>query len=142
MKRQIIDRSTVYSGYLTVERLNIKLADGTIVPRDIESHGDAAAVLPYDTGHRCAFVVRLFRAPFFNVTQEISLERACAGMIDDDVDDEAAALREAYEELGAAPVSLHGLERRADLVRPWRIDGETVLVPGILWGGGSARQGW
>jgi hypothetical protein len=46
MKPQIIDRTSAYKGYLTVEKLHIKLADGTVVSRDIETHGNAAAVLP------------------------------------------------------------------------------------------------
>lgn len=109
MKPQIVERSIGYTGYLTVERLRVKLADGTVVPRDIETHGDAAAVLPYDPERQCALVVRLFRAPVFCVTNEVIVEEACAGMIEGETD-EAAARREAYEELG---VSLHGLERVA-----------------------------
>jgi nudix-type nucleoside diphosphatase (YffH/AdpP family) len=77
-----------------------------VVSRDIETHGDAAAVLPYDIQHRCALVARLFRAPVFSVTQEEEIEEACAGMIEEE-QDEAAARREAAEELG---VSLHDLE--------------------------------
>jgi nudix-type nucleoside diphosphatase (YffH/AdpP family) len=116
VKPQIVGRSVAYTGYLTVEKLHIKLADGTLVFRDIEAHGDAAAVLPYDVERRCALVVRLFRAPVFSVTQEIAVEEACAGMIEKE-DDEAAARREASEELG---VALHGLERVA---RVWSSPG-------------------
>jgi len=99
VKPRIVDRSIAYSGYLTVEKLSIKLADGTTVSRDIEAHGDAAAVLPYDMGRRCALVVRLFRAPIFSITHEIAVEEACAGMIEGE-EDEAAARREAYEHSG------------------------------------------
>jgi len=109
VKPQIVDRSVAYSGYLTVEKLRIKLADGATVSREIEAHGDAAAVLPYDMQRGCALVARLFRAPVFSVTQEIIVEEACAGMIEDE-EDEATARREANEELG---VSLHALERVA-----------------------------
>lgn len=109
MKPRILDQRVAYSGYLTVKKLSVTLADGTTVSRDVETHGDAAAVLPYDTERRCALVVRLFRAPVFSVTQEIAVEEACAGMIEDE-DDEAAVRREAYEELG---VSLQALERVA-----------------------------
>jgi hypothetical protein len=92
VKPHIVDRSVAYSGYLTVEKLHIKLADGTMVSRDIEALGDAAAVLSYDMGRQCALVVHLFRAPVFSVTQEIAVEEACADMIEEE-DDEAAALR-------------------------------------------------
>jgi len=116
VKPEIMGRSVAYTGYLMVEKLHIKLADGTLVFRDIEAHGDAAAVLPYDVERRCALVVRLFRAPAFSVTREIAVEEACAGMIEKE-DDEAAARREASEELG---VALHGLERVA---RVWSSPG-------------------
>jgi nudix-type nucleoside diphosphatase (YffH/AdpP family) len=109
VKPRIVDRSVAYSGYLKVEKLSIKLADGSTVSRDVETHGDAAAVLPYDRERRCALVVRLFRAPVFCATQEIAVEEACAGMIEDE-GDEAAVRREAYEELG---VALQALERVA-----------------------------
>jgi nudix-type nucleoside diphosphatase (YffH/AdpP family) len=101
MKPRILERETVYGGYLTVERLRIRLADGAEVWRDIERHGDAVAVLPYDAERRVALVVRLFRAPVFDVTGEGVLEEACAGMIEDE-DAKTATRREASEELGVA----------------------------------------
>jgi nudix-type nucleoside diphosphatase (YffH/AdpP family) len=116
MKPEILDRRVAYSGYFTVETLRIRLADGFVVSRDVERHGDAAAVLPYDCARRCALVGRLFRAPVFDTTGEDSVEEACAGMIDHETD-EAAAGREAGEELG---VSLNALERVA---RVWSSPG-------------------
>jgi nudix-type nucleoside diphosphatase (YffH/AdpP family) len=116
VKPQIVGRSVAYTGYLSVEKLHIRLADGSLVPREVEAHGDAAAVLPYDIGRRCALVVRLFRAPVFSVTQEDTIEEACAGMIEYEAE-EAAARREAYEELG---VALHDLER---IARVWSSPG-------------------
>jgi nudix-type nucleoside diphosphatase (YffH/AdpP family) len=109
MKPTIVDRNVVYAGYLTVEKIRIKLVDGAIVQREVERHGDAVAVLPYDADRHCALVVRLFRAPVFSVTGQAVVEEACAGMIEHE-EDEAAARREAYEELG---VSLHTMERVA-----------------------------
>jgi hypothetical protein len=70
MKPQILDRRVAYTGYLNVATLRVKLGDGAIVSRDIESHGDAAAVLPYDMKRRCALVSRLFRAPVPYTTRE------------------------------------------------------------------------
>jgi nudix-type nucleoside diphosphatase (YffH/AdpP family) len=52
----------------------------------------------------------------FSVTQQEWLEEACAGMIEREAD-EAAARREAFEELG---VSLHALER---IARIWSSPG-------------------
>lgn len=99
MVPDILDRRTVWSGYLRVERLRLRLPTGAEVVREIEDHGEAVAVLPYDPVRRTALVVRLFRAPAFVLHGEAELEEACAGMIDGD-SPEAAVRREAHEELG------------------------------------------
>jgi len=119
MKPAILDRRLAYCGYLTVETLRIRLLDGFTVSREVERHGNAAAVLPYDCARRCALVARLFRAAVFDTTGEATVEEACAGMIENETD-EAAARREAGEELG---VSLHALERVA---RIWSSPGVTT----------------
>lgn len=110
MKPQILARETVYTGYLTVDRLQVQLADGAQVWLEVERHGDAVVVLPYDAERRCALVVRLFRAPVFDTTGEEVLEEACAGMIGNE-DSEIAARREAYEELGVVLKSLEFVGR-------------------------------
>jgi nudix-type nucleoside diphosphatase (YffH/AdpP family) len=106
---EILDRDTTHFGYVTVERLRVRLADGAEVIREVESHGDAIAVLPYDPQRRTALIVRLFRAPAFDRFGDEALEEACAGMIEtrdgnasgDEIDAEAGAVRrEALEELG------------------------------------------
>jgi hypothetical protein len=63
MKPEILERQIARTGYVTVERLRMRLTDGAEVSREVERHGDAAAVLPYDVERRSALVVRLFRAP-------------------------------------------------------------------------------
>jgi len=110
MKPEVLERAIVYSGYLTVERLRVRLADGAHVWREVERHGDAAAVLPYDAERRRALIVRLFRAPVFDASAAEVLEEACAGMIENE-DAETAARREAYEELGVALDSLELVAR-------------------------------
>src|ERR1700722_18383863 len=106
MKPRILQREITYTGYLTIERLRLRLADGAEAFREVESHGNAAAVLPYDSERRCALVVRLFRAPVLVATGGLISEEACAGMIE--LEDAAAtARREANEELG---VDLKSLE--------------------------------
>jgi nudix-type nucleoside diphosphatase (YffH/AdpP family) len=110
MKPKILARETVYRGYLTVERLQVRLADDAQVWLEVERHGEAVVVLPYDAQRRCALVVRLFRAPVFDTTGEEVLEEACAGMIGNE-DAETAARREAYEELGVALQSLEPIGR-------------------------------
>jgi hypothetical protein len=56
MQPEILERQNVYDGYLAIDRLRVRLADGTIVGREVERHGDAAAVLPYDAERRCALI--------------------------------------------------------------------------------------
>ncbi|MEO7208906.1 MAG: NUDIX domain-containing protein [Steroidobacteraceae bacterium] len=108
----ILDRHTTYQGYLTVNVLTVKLADGAVVSREVEEHGDVAAVLPYDPQRRCALIVRLFRAPVFAITSEDTLEEACAGMVDPkDKDIGATARREAFEELGVKLSTLDSIAR-------------------------------
>jgi nudix-type nucleoside diphosphatase (YffH/AdpP family) len=106
MKPRILERTVAYAGYLTVERLEIRLADGAVIWRELERHGDAVVVLPYDADRRCALLVRLLRAPVVAECGEVVIEEACAGMIALETAD-AAARREAHEELG---VELAGLE--------------------------------
>ena len=110
MRPEILERQNVYDGYLAIDRLRVRLADGAIVGREVERHGDAAAVLPYDAERRCALVVRLFRAPVFLACGQTEMEEACAGMIEDE-DSAAAARREAREELGVALGSLELVAR-------------------------------
>jgi nudix-type nucleoside diphosphatase (YffH/AdpP family) len=105
MKPKVLERETVYVGYLSIDRLKVQLADGATVWREVEGHGDAAVVLPYDAQRRCALIVRLFRAPVFHACAEATIEEACAGMIGDE-DAEAAARREASEEMGVTLGSL------------------------------------
>ena len=109
MRPEILDRDATHIGYITVERLRVRLADGAEVIREVESHGDAIAVLPYDPERRTALIVQLFRAPAFDRFGDEALEEACAGMIettesraaDHRTADEAATVRrEAFEELG------------------------------------------
>jgi nudix-type nucleoside diphosphatase (YffH/AdpP family) len=107
MKPEILTRSTVYRGYLKVESMRVRLADGAEVVREVETHGDAVAVLPYDPDRKTALIVRLFRVPAFDRFGEESLDEACAGMIEGD-DPDTAVRREAMEELG---LRLGALER-------------------------------
>src|SRR4029077_16054918 len=85
MKPEILERQIAHAGYLTVERLRMRLTDGAEVSREVERHGDAAAVLPYDVERRSALVVRLFRAPVLVASGEEMSEEACAGMIENEL---------------------------------------------------------
>ena len=93
-------------------RAEVRLDDGTVVWRQIEHHGAAAAVLPYDPERRCTLTVRLFRAPVLYLGRSGEVEEAVAGMLDEGEDAQACARREAMEEAG---VRLHALERVAEV---------------------------
>ena len=75
------------------------LADGTTMLRDIEDHGDAVAVLPYDPARRVALLIRQFRAPPFVVVGDGMMLELPAGRQDED-DPLACARRELMEEVG------------------------------------------
>ena len=115
MRPEILDRDTTHIGYVTVERLRVRLADGAEVIREVESHGDAVAVLPYDPERRSALIVRLFRAPAFDRFGDEVLEEACAGMIETShgqpADEAGTVRREAMEELGLRLADLEFVAR-------------------------------
>jgi len=140
----IIERKTLHSGYLTVEAIKVRLSDGTEVGREVESHGDAVAVLPYDPVRRCALTVSLFRAPVYTVSGAEALEEACAGMIDAGESADTALKREAYEELG---VVLSELEPIARLYSTPGISTERISLflaryaPGDRVGAGGGAAG-
>ena len=90
---------TVYSGYLTVMAATLVAPDGSSFRREIEHHGRAAAVLPYDPERRTALLVSLARAPAIWAGGPPELAEAPAGMIEDE-DAEDAVRREALEEAG------------------------------------------
>ena len=126
MQPVILERQSVWSGYMTVTRVRLRLADGAEVWREVERHGDAVAVLPFDSARRRAMAVRLIRLPAFEVEGAADLLEACAGMIDlADADEAAAMRREAREELGLA---LGPLERVARIWPSPGVSGERVTL--------------
>lgn len=99
MPFEITKIEPAYEGWSSILVAAVRLPDGHVVKREIEDHGDAAAVLPYDPERRTAMVIRQFRLPPFHVTGEPDLLEAAAGILDED-DPGACARREAMEELG------------------------------------------
>jgi nudix-type nucleoside diphosphatase (YffH/AdpP family) len=90
---------TVYQGYSTLMVATLAGPDGTTFRREIEHHGRAAAVLPYDPARRCALMVNLPRAPVIWAGGPPELLEAPAGMVENE-DPEDTAIREALEEVG------------------------------------------
>jgi nudix-type nucleoside diphosphatase (YffH/AdpP family) len=97
---------TVHAGWAQYLIASVRLADGTIVRREIEHHGAAACVLPYDPARKTAILVRQFRAPVFYIAGATETLEAIAGVIEQE-SPAACARREALEEAG---VRLQALE--------------------------------
>lgn len=90
---------TVYQGYMTLLVATFTGPEGASFRREIEHHGRAACVLPYDPERRTALLVNLPRAPVIWAGGPPELLEAPAGMIENE-DAEETALREAVEECG------------------------------------------
>lgn len=104
---KIITVSTLHDGWTRVLKLTVALPDGGTMDREVEDHGAAVAVLPFDPERRTAILVGQFRAAALHSGGPPHLLEAVAGMLDED-DPEACARREAHEEVG---LRLGSLER-------------------------------
>lgn len=89
----------LHEGWGKLLKLEIRLPDGATITREVEDHGAAVCVLPYDPERRTAILVRQFRAAVFQADGTTDMLEAPAGMLDED-DPEACARREALEEVG------------------------------------------
>ncbi|TAJ71078.1 MAG: NUDIX hydrolase [Phenylobacterium sp.] len=92
---------TVYQGYITLLSATFSGSDGETFNREIEHHGRAACVLPYDPERKTALMVNLPRAPVIWAGGPPELLEAPAGMVENE-DPEETAIREAMEECGVA----------------------------------------
>jgi len=90
---------TVYQGYVTLLRATLASPDGEAFGREIEHHGRAACVLPYDPERKTALLVNLPRAPVIWAGGPPELLEAPAGVVENE-DPEETAIREAMEECG------------------------------------------
>jgi nudix-type nucleoside diphosphatase (YffH/AdpP family) len=97
---RLLERKLVYSGWGRFLLLGVEIGDGRRVERQIEDHGEAATVLPYDPGRRVALVCRQPRVGPLYSGFEPHLVEAAAGVIDPGEAPAATAVREALEELG------------------------------------------
>lgn len=97
--KTIAKLDTIYDGWSKFQLAHVRLSDGTIIKRQIEDHGRAIVVLPYDVKRRTTILVRQFRPPVYMMTGQQDLLEVIAGIVDED-DIAAAARREAEEEAG------------------------------------------
>ena len=103
---RLLERKLIYSGWGRFLLLKVAFGDGRTAERQIEDHGEAAAVLPYDAARRMALVCRQPRVGPLYSGFEPHLVEAAAGMIDRGEEPAATAVREALEELGVRLASI------------------------------------
>jgi nudix-type nucleoside diphosphatase (YffH/AdpP family) len=96
---QILALTVTHKRWSQMRIAELRLADGTTFLRDVEDHGDAVAVLPYDPARRVALLIRQFRTPPFVVVGDGTMLELPAGRQDED-DPLACARRELMEEVG------------------------------------------
>lgn len=90
---------TAYKGWTSLLVAEVADPSGETLRREIEHHGDVAAVLPYDPARRCALVIRIPRIPVIHAGGPQALVEAPAGIIEGEGALECAR-REALEEVG------------------------------------------
>jgi nudix-type nucleoside diphosphatase (YffH/AdpP family) len=107
---EITSTEVVYSRWAKMILATIRLPDGQSTKRDIEDHGEAAMVLPYDPERRLALVIRQFRTPPCFVGTDGMILEAAAGRLEGE-EAEACARREAMEEVGVRLAELEPVAR-------------------------------
>jgi nudix-type nucleoside diphosphatase (YffH/AdpP family) len=105
---EIRDSETRYRGYATIMAVTLATPGGETMVREVEDHGHAACVLPYDPERRTVLLVRLPRAPVILAGGPAQLLEAPAGMVENDPPG-ATVRREALEEVGVRLASLEPL---------------------------------
>lgn len=116
MAIEIVDVETAYRGWGRYLIATIRLPDGRTMRREIEDHGAAIGVLPYDPERRTAILVRQLRAAVLYAAKTQDLLEAIAGLVDG-ADPAADVRREAMEETG---LQLRTLE---EVAKVWTMPG-------------------
>ena len=98
---EILSTRALYEGWTSLRLVRVRLDSGEVVNREVEDHGDAVAVLPYDPVRRTVMLVRILRTPALLRADRATLLECPAGLLEED-DPAAAARREASEEVGLA----------------------------------------
>ena len=109
MSAEIVTSEIKHRGWSTFSVVQARLADGSLIRREVEDHGNAACVLPYDPTRRVATLVRQLRVPMVRAGGPPTLIEAPAGTIDPGEDEVAAARRETEEETGIRLASLEAV---------------------------------
>lgn len=101
MSHAILRLDTRHDGWASFHIATVRLPDGVEIRREIEEHGPAVAVLPYDAERRVTLLVRQFRTPAFFAGGQESVLECPAGLLEEP-DAEAGGRREVLEEVGLA----------------------------------------
>ncbi|KAA2241181.1 NUDIX domain-containing protein [Salinarimonas soli] len=102
---RITDCRETHRRWATMSVLTIEQGGGVEVQRDVEDHGNAAAVLAYDPERRVALLVRQCRAPPLLTAGEETFLELPAGRIESE-DAASCARREVMEETGVRLATL------------------------------------
>jgi nudix-type nucleoside diphosphatase (YffH/AdpP family) len=100
MQHPVIERNDIiHAGWTALSIATVRYPDGLVIRREVEDHGSAAAVLPYDPARRMALLVKQLRVPVLASGQTGDILEVPAGIIES-LDPEACARREVLEECG------------------------------------------
>jgi nudix-type nucleoside diphosphatase (YffH/AdpP family) len=100
MKPSIVKLERTHKRWATMSIATIRMPDGRTLLRDVEDHGRAAAVLPYDPLRRTALLVEQLRAAALVAAGATHTLEAIAGLIEEQDEPADTARREALEEGG------------------------------------------
>jgi len=106
MSAEIVELEERYRGWCTLYVAQVRYPDGHVLKREIEDHGSAVCVLPYDPHRRTTTIIRQLRAPTLHAASEAAIFEAPAGLIDSGEEAPTAARREVMEEIGIQLASL------------------------------------
>ncbi len=99
MPAQIGGVRVVHDGWARFLVVEVIQSDGTRISREVEDHGRAVAVLPYDPVRKVATLVSQLRAPLLYAGGPDSIIEAPAGLLEDEAAEDGAK-REVGEETG------------------------------------------
>ncbi|QYF86227.1 NUDIX hydrolase [Brevundimonas sp. PAMC22021] len=98
---RIVGSEQIHSGWSRLHMATIQTDEGARIVREVEDHGNGAAVLPYDPERRVALLARQLRpGPLFAGAANPLLLEAPAGLIDPGETPADSVRREALEEVG------------------------------------------
>lgn len=99
MTAEIQRLDLLHEGWARLFVATIRTAQRPDIRREIEDHGAAVGMLPYDPDRRVALLIRQLRAPVLHVTGQPDFLECPAGLLDG-TDPAEDAKRELWEEVG------------------------------------------